>query len=132
MSPTAREQSFAGRSFGAVVPDEFEAWRPPRAADLDPPPPQRRRRPRTSGASTRPVWGRIADSEIEEVARQAADRRAARFAARQRFLGRVRLSAPRKPQAVDSLRQASSGAKVIALGVVLAVLAAVVLFALPW
>lgn len=132
MRPPASAQSSKGRWFGAVVPDEFEVWRPPEASRDDRTPPPRRRRPRSPGIASKPVWGRIPDADIEEVARQAADRRAARFAARQRFLGRVRLSAPRKPRALDSLREVSGGAKLVALALMLALVAAVVLFALPW
>jgi cell division septal protein FtsQ len=78
------------------------------------------------------VWGRIADSQIEEVAKQAAERRAARYAARQGFLGRHRVSAPRKPEAFDALQEVGRGTKVAAVVIMVVALAAVVLFALPW
>ncbi|MFZ0169943.1 MAG: FtsQ-type POTRA domain-containing protein [Candidatus Dormiibacterota bacterium] len=74
----------------------------------------------------------MADSQVEEVAKQAAERRAARYAARQSFLGRHRVSAPRKPQAFDALQEVGRGTKVTAIGVVLVALAVVVVFALPW
>jgi len=131
MSPPARQQSSPGRSFGAVVPDEFEAWRPP-GSSRSGRAPVRRQRPEATRASARPIWGRIPDDEIEEVARQAAERRASRFAARQRFLGRHRVSAPRKPPALDALREVGRGAKALALILMTVTLAVVVLFALPW
>ncbi|HEY6537543.1 MAG TPA: FtsQ-type POTRA domain-containing protein [Candidatus Dormibacteraeota bacterium] len=130
MSRPARQESFAGRSFGAVVPDEFEAWRPPSSGEA--PRPNRRRRPTPDRDPRRPVWGRIPDEEIEEVAKQAAERRAARFAARQRFLGRHRVSAPRKPPALDAWQDVGRAPKVLALALTAVILAAVVLFALPW
>ncbi|HVB53152.1 MAG TPA: FtsQ-type POTRA domain-containing protein [Candidatus Acidoferrales bacterium] len=130
MSRPARQQSSRGRSFGAVVPDEFEAWRPPEPSRAE----RRvvRRRPKASRAPARPIWGRIPDDEIEEVARQAAGRRAARFAARQHFLGRHRVSAPRKPPALDALRQVGRLPKVLAVVMLAGTLAVAVLFALPW
>lgn len=131
MSRPTPAQSSRGRSFGAVVPDEFEDWTPPTSSRADPPPP-RRARPRPGNASTTPVWGRIAESQIEEVAKQAAERRAARYAARKSFLGRHRVSAPRKPQAFGALQEVGRGTKVTAIVVVVVALAAVVLFALPW
>jgi len=79
-----------------------------------------------------PVWRRIADSQIEEVAKQAAERRAARYAARQSFLGRHRVSAPRKPQALESFKEIGRGTKLTAGVVVVLALVAMVLFALPW
>ncbi|MGH7641410.1 MAG: cell division protein FtsQ/DivIB [Candidatus Dormibacteria bacterium] len=130
MSPPARQGFFRGRSFGAVVPDEFEVWRPPEAARTSTAP--RRRRPANAGAPEHPIWGRIPDHEVEEVARQAAERRAARFAARQRFLGRHRVSGPRQPPAVDAWRQVGRVPKVLAVTLVALTLAAVALFALPW
>ncbi|HVB14101.1 MAG TPA: FtsQ-type POTRA domain-containing protein [Candidatus Dormibacteraeota bacterium] len=131
MSPPARQHSSRGRSFGAVVPDEFGAWRPPERSRTEGPA-VRRRRPEPTPAGGRPIWSRIPDDEIEEVARQAAERRAARFAARQRFLGRHRVSAPRKPQALDALREVGRAPKVLAVVLVAVTAAAVVLFALPW
>lgn len=131
MSRPTPAQSSRGRSFGAVVPDEFEVWTPPTNSRTDPAPP-RRARPRPGSSSATPMWGRMADSQIEEVAKQAAERRAARYAARQSFLGRHRVSAPRKPQAFDALQEVGRGTKVTAIGVVLVALAVVVLFALPW
>ena len=131
MSRPTPAQSSRGRSFGAVVPDEFEDWTPPARVSADPAPP-RRARPRPGRAGATPVWGRIADSQIEEVAKQAAERRAARYAARQSFLGRHRVSAPRKPQAFDAFKEVGRGTKVTAIVVVVVALAAVVLFALPW
>ncbi|HUY09640.1 MAG TPA: FtsQ-type POTRA domain-containing protein [Candidatus Dormibacteraeota bacterium] len=130
MSPPARQES-PGRSFGAVVPDEFEAWRP-RESARGRQPTARRRRPEEARATPRPIWGRIPDTEIEEVARQAAERRSARFAARQRFLGRHRVSAPRKPEALSLLREMGRVPKVLAVALVAATLAVVVMFALPW
>ncbi|MGB9483007.1 MAG: FtsQ-type POTRA domain-containing protein [Candidatus Dormiibacterota bacterium] len=130
MSPPARRES-PGRSFGAVVPDEFEAWRP-RASSRGHQPSARRRRPAEARATSRTIWGRIPDTEIEEVARQAADRRAARFAARQRFLGRHRVSAPRKPEALSLLREMGRVPKLLAVALVTATLAVVVMFGLPW
>jgi cell division septal protein FtsQ len=131
MSRPTPAQSSRGRSFGAVVPDEFEDWTPPARVSADPAPP-RRSRPKPGRAGATPVWGRIADSQIEEVAKQAAERRAARYAARQSFLGRHRVSAPRKPQAFDAFKEVGRGTKVTAIVVVVVALAAVVLFALPW
>jgi len=131
MSRPTPAQSSRGRSFGAVVPDEFEDWTPPTGSRADPAPP-RRARPRPRRDSTAPVWGRIAESQIEEVARQAAERRAARYATRQSFLGRHRVSAPRKPQAFAALQEVGRATKVTAIVVVVVALAAVVLFALPW
>ncbi len=131
MSPPARQESFRGRSFGAVVPDEFEAWRPPEPSRSDRSP-TRRRRAASTRSSGAPFWGHIPDEEIEEVARQAADRRAARYAARQRFLGRHRVSAPRKPPALVALREVGRGFKILAVALAAVILAAVVLFALPW
>jgi cell division septal protein FtsQ len=131
MSPPARQESFRGRSFGAVVPDEFEAWRPPEPSRSDRSP-TRRRRAASTRSSGAPIWGHIPDEEIEEVARQAADRRAARYAARQRFLGRHRVSAPRKPPAWVALREVGRGFKILAVALAAVILAAVVLFALPW
>ena len=131
MSRPTPAQSSRGRSFGAVVPDEFEDWTPPTSSRADPAPP-RRARPRPGSASTTPMWGRIAESQIEEVAQQAAERSAARYAARQSFLGRHRVSAPRKPQAFDALQEVGRGTKVTAIVAVMVALAAVVLFALPW
>lgn len=131
MSPPARQESFPGRSFGAVVPDEFEDWRPPEPTRSDRSP-TRRRRAASARSSSRPIWGRIPDDEIEEVARQAAERRAARYAARQRFLGRHRVSAPRKAPALDALREVGRGPKILAVALAAVILVAVVLFALPW
>jgi cell division septal protein FtsQ len=131
MSPPARQESYQGRSFGAVVPEDFEAWRP-REGSRERQSPARRRRPEEERASAGPIWGRIPDDEIEEVARQAADRRAARFAARQRFLGRHRVSAPRKPEALTLLREVGRAPKMLAAALVAATLTVVVLFALPW
>jgi cell division septal protein FtsQ len=131
MSSPARQESFRGRSFGAVVPDEFEAWTPPEPARGDRTP-RRRRQVASVRTASRPVWGRIPDEDIEEVARQAADRRAARYAARQRFLGRHRVSAPRKPPALDALREVGRAPKIAAVTLAAVLLAAVVLFALPW
>jgi cell division septal protein FtsQ len=92
----------------------------------------RRRRPGAGRTASGPIWGRIDDEEIEQVARYAAERRAARFQARQRFLGRIRGSAHRKPVAMEAWREAGRGAKVVAAVLLLVVVAAVVLFALPW
>lgn len=131
MSRSARHASPRGRSFGAVVPDEFEVWTPPQAR-REQRPAVRRRRPAESGARGRPIWGHVPDEEIEEVARQAAERRAARFASRQRFLGRHRISAPRKPPALEALHDVGRVPKVVAAAVIVAALAVVVLFALPW
>ncbi|MFZ0995124.1 MAG: FtsQ-type POTRA domain-containing protein [Candidatus Dormiibacterota bacterium] len=131
MSRPTPAQSSGGRSFGAVVPDGFEDWKPPSSPRAEPAP-IRRARPKPGRAGATPVWGRIADSEIEEVAKQAAERRAARYAARQSFLGRHRVSAPRKPQALETLKEVGRGTKVTASVVVVVVLVALVLFALPW
>ncbi|MGC2192920.1 MAG: hypothetical protein WA751_11385, partial [Candidatus Dormiibacterota bacterium] len=72
MSPLARQEPSRGRSFGAVVPDEFQDWRPPEPSRAERPP-VRRLRPAPAGTPRSPIWGRIPDSEIEDVARQAAE-----------------------------------------------------------
>ncbi|HVC39362.1 MAG TPA: FtsQ-type POTRA domain-containing protein [Candidatus Dormibacteraeota bacterium] len=131
MRPPARQPASRGRSFGAVVPGEFEAWRPPGALGQQPGL-SRRRRPASAGASGRPDWGHLPDDQIEEVARQAAERRANRFAARQRFLGRHRVSAPRKPPVWEALREVGRGTKLAVAALALAIGAGAVLFASPW
>src|SRR5487761_1677007 len=131
MRPPARQPASRGRSFGAVVPGEFEAWRPPGALGQQPGL-SRRRRPASVGASGRPDWGPLPDDQIEEVARQAAARRANRFAARQRFLGRHRVSAPRKPPVWEALREVGRGTKLAVAALALAIGAGAVLFASPW
>jgi cell division septal protein FtsQ len=131
MSRPTPAQSSRGRSFGAVVPDEFEDWTPPSGSRAEPAP-VRRARPKPGRAGAAPVWGRIADSQIEEVAKQAAERRAARYAARQSFLGRHRVSAPRKPQALEAFKEVGRATKVTAGVVVVVALVAMALFALPW
>ena len=129
MNPAAPKQPWRVRSLGAAVPEEFEAWRPPMVA---PAPRRTARRRRPDPVRSGPIWGRIADAEIEDVARQAAERRAARFAARQGFLGRVRVSAPRKPRSLDAWVEVSKPVKLLAAALITTSAAAVVLFALPW
>ena len=131
MRPAAHQESSPGWSFGAVVPDQFEAWRPSERS-LAPRSSVRRRPPRQARVNARPIWGHIPDTEIEEVARQAAERRAARFATRHRFLGRHRVSGPRKPAALTTLQELGWVPKAGALAMVATTMAAGVLFALPW
>ncbi|MGA2873247.1 MAG: FtsQ-type POTRA domain-containing protein [Candidatus Dormibacteria bacterium] len=127
----ARQEPTRGRYFGAVVPDEFGALRAPQRAGPGRPP-VRRRRPGEGRIGSRPIWGRMDDEEIEEVARQAAERRAARFRDRQRFLGRMRGSAEHRTAALETWREVGRGPKVVSAVLAVAVVAAVVLFALPW
>ncbi|MGH7666605.1 MAG: cell division protein FtsQ/DivIB [Candidatus Dormibacteria bacterium] len=129
MSPP-RQQPARSRGFGAVVPEGFEAWRPALEFEDDRPG-VRSRRPQ-SAPEGHPIWARIPDSEVEEVARQAAERRRARETARRRFLGRHRVSAPRRPIALEALPGVSRTTRVLALLLVLITAAAVLLFALPW
>ncbi|MHB1626121.1 MAG: cell division protein FtsQ/DivIB [Candidatus Dormibacteria bacterium] len=69
---------------------------------------------------------------VEEVARQAAARRAARLAARQRLFGRVRLSAPKAPRWLDTWGGLVLPLRLLSIGLVLALLGAVAAFNLPW
>jgi hypothetical protein len=66
------------------------------------------------------------------VAKQAAERRSARYAARQSFLGRHRVSAPRKPQVLEAFKEVGRGTKITAGVAAVVALLVMVLFALPW
>ena len=69
---------------------------------------------------------------VEEVARQAAARRAARVAARQRLFGRMRLSAPKAPQWLDAWGRLVLPLRLASAGLILVLLGAVAAFNLPW
>ncbi len=69
---------------------------------------------------------------VEEIARQAAARRAARLAARQRLFGRVRLSAPKRPRWLDAWRELVLPLRLGSLALVLILVAALAAFNLPW
>jgi hypothetical protein len=69
---------------------------------------------------------------VEEIARQAAARRAARLAARQRLFGRLRLSAPKAPRFVDSWGELVLPLRLGSLALILLLVAAIAAFNLPW
>jgi len=69
---------------------------------------------------------------VEEIARQAAARRAARLAARQRLFGRLRLSAPKASRFVDSWGELVLPLRLGSLALILLLVAAIAAFNLPW
>lgn len=69
---------------------------------------------------------------VAEIARQAAARRVARLAARQRLFGRVRLSAPKRPRWLDAWRELVLPLRLGSLALVLVLVAALAAFNLPW
>ncbi|MGH7610632.1 MAG: cell division protein FtsQ/DivIB [Candidatus Dormibacteria bacterium] len=106
------------------MPHDFRSWHPPEPAG-EPSGPRPRPRPQ-------PSWGRLGDSELEEVARQARERRAARYAARSTLLGRVRLSRPRPPRGWEAWQGLGRGRRLLALASLAVLAAAAALFVLPW
>jgi cell division septal protein FtsQ len=79
-------------------------------------------------------WRRdeIGDQVMAEVARQAAVRRAARAASRQRLFGRVRLSAPRPPKWLELWGTLALPVRLMSAALVLVMVATIAALNLPW
>ncbi len=125
---TTRPKPPQRRRFGAAVPEDFRAWSPSNPGGR-----HRPGRPQSRSPETVRDWRRseLGDDVVEEVARQAAARREARLAARRRLLGRVRISAPRKPRWLESWIGLSLPVRLSSGACAIALVAGLILFNLP-
>jgi cell division septal protein FtsQ len=113
------------------VPEDFQAWKPDDACRPRRPQTAARREPRRGSAGG---WrqNEIGDQVVAEVARQAAVRRAARAASRQRLFGRLRLSAPRPPKWLELWSGLVLPVRLGSAALVLVLVAAIAALNLPW